>query len=59
MKTRSVSTIHTVSSLLPILVCSSLHTKIRSNDLPMRPLGWLSPKEKLAAFFDSLTVQDI
>lgn len=31
----------------------------RSNDLPMRPLGWLSPKEKLAAFFDSLTVQDI
>ena len=26
----------------------------RSNDLPMRPLGWLSPKEKLAAFFDSV-----
>ena len=31
----------------------------RSNDLPMRPLGWLSPKEKLAAFFDSLAVQDV
>ena len=27
-KTRNVSTIHIVSSLLPILVCSSLHTKI-------------------------------
>ena len=31
----------------------------RSNDLPMRPLGWLSPKDKLAAFFASLTVQDV
>lgn len=28
----------------------------RSNDFPMRPLGWLSPKEKLAIFFN--TVQD-
>ena len=31
----------------------------RSNDLPMRPLAWLSPKEKLAAFFESLAVQDV
>ncbi|HIU68330.1 MAG TPA: transposase, partial [Candidatus Scubalenecus merdavium] len=31
----------------------------RSNDLPMRPLGWLSPKEKLATFFSSLTVQNV
>jgi len=31
----------------------------RSNDLPTCPLGWLSPKEKLAAFFASLTVQDV
>ena len=31
----------------------------RSNDLPMRPLAWLSPKEKLAAFLKSLTVQDV
>ena len=31
----------------------------RSNNLPMRPLAWLSPKEKLAAFFDSLSVQDV
>ena len=26
----------------------------RSNDLPMRPLRWLSPKEKLSSFFLSL-----
>ena len=31
----------------------------RSNDLPMRPLAWLSPKEKLAAFFEYLAVQDV
>ena len=31
----------------------------RSNNLPMRPLGWLSPKEKLAVFFASLPVQDV
>ena len=31
----------------------------RSNNLPMRPLAWLSPKEKLAAFFESLAVQDV
>ena len=31
----------------------------RSNNLPMRPLAWLSPKEKLAAFFDSFTVQNV
>ena len=31
----------------------------RSNDLPMRPLAWLSPKEKLTAFFNSLPVQDV
>ena len=31
----------------------------RSNDLPMRPLNWLSPKDKLAAFLDSLPVQHV
>ena len=31
----------------------------RSNDLPMRPLGWLSPKEKLDAFLFSLPVQNV
>ena len=31
----------------------------RSNNLPMRPLAWLSPKEKLSAFFNSLPVQDV
>ena len=31
----------------------------RSNNLPMRPLVWLSPKEKLTAFFNSLPVQDV
>ena len=31
----------------------------RSNDLPMRPLAWLSPKEKLAAFLSSHSVQDV
>ena len=31
----------------------------RSNNLPMRPLAWLSPKEKLAAFFESLAVQNV
>ena len=29
----------------------------RSNDLPMRPLSWLSPREKLAASLFPLTVQ--
>ena len=27
--------------------------------VPMRPLAWLSPKEKLTAFFNSLPVQDV
>ncbi|HJA68799.1 MAG TPA: integrase core domain-containing protein, partial [Firmicutes bacterium] len=31
----------------------------RSNNSPMRPLAWLSPKEKLAAFFESLAVQNV
>ena len=31
----------------------------RSNDLPMRPLNWLSPKDKLAAFLSSLPVQHL
>ncbi len=31
----------------------------RSNDLPMRPLNWLSPKDKLAAFLSSLPVQHV
>lgn len=31
----------------------------RSNNLPMRPLGWLSPKEKLALFSASLPVQHV
>lgn len=31
----------------------------RSNDLPMRPLGWLSPKEKLATYFSSLPIQHV
>ena len=31
----------------------------RSNDLPMRPLRWLFPKEKLTAFFHPLPVQHV
>jgi len=31
----------------------------RSNNLPMRPLGWLSPKEKLALFPASIPVQHV
>ena len=31
----------------------------RSNNLPMRPLAWLSPKEKLAASFASFSVQNV
>ncbi len=31
----------------------------RSNNLPMRPLAWLSPKERLAAFFAFFTVQNV
>ena len=49
---------HRFFSLTDFGVQLAVHQN-RSNDLPMRPLGWLSPKEKLAAFFDSLTVQDV
>ena len=49
---------HRFFSLTDFGVQLAVHQN-RSNDLPMRPLSWLSPKEKLAAFFDSLTVQDV
>ena len=49
---------HRFFSLTDFGVQLAVHQN-RSNDLPMRPLGWLSPKEKLAAFFLSLTVQDV